>query len=346
MTDAVPPRPAGVQAASVPPSDSAPQAAAAPPSDSGPQATSGPPTGAAAADAGVPPNDAAPPPGGAEPARTSRGPALPLLILLLGLAAASLLPATGFVALGEPSHAAGDTLHATIEALPAHALVLVDMDADLGTYPEIRYATRAALADLLARGARLAFVSFSPEGRAIAVAEQDRLTRLGATPDRILDLGFRSGAEAGLVQLAGSGIGDVGGPVADAVRSRAHGLDAFDLALVVGGGELGPRSWVEQVGPRVPGLKVAAITPTFLLPEVQPYRDAGQLVALLGTVPDDTAYGELVAGIGTGGAAAFAERPPNGNAILVGMLVALGVLALSSARSVTVGLLRGGRAAP
>lgn len=284
------------------------------------------------------------------PEETSRGPTrrsfrtagLPAVMLLLGLAAAWLLPATDLVQLREPPPARAAELHATIDALPEKPLVLVDMDADLGTYPEIRYATRAAFADLLAKGARLAFVSFSPEGRAIAVAEEERLASLGATPDRLLDLGFRSGAEAGLVQLAGDGIGDVAGALADAVRARGRGLAGFDLVVVVGGGEIGPRSWIEQVEPRVPSLKVAAITPTFLLPEVQPYRDAGQLVALLGTLPDDTAYGALVASAGTGGAAAFEQKPPSANALLLGMLVAIGVLVVSSAGSV-FGSARGAR---
>jgi hypothetical protein len=258
---------------------------------------------------------------------------LPMLALLLGLAAAWLLPVTNLVQLRESQPDAAAEFQATIAALPEQALVLVDMDADLGTYPEIRYATRAAFANLLAVGARLAFVSFSPEGRAIAVAEQERLARLGDTSDRLLDLGFRSGAEAGLVQLAGNGIGEATGPIADAVRVRGRGLAGFDLALVIGGGDIGPRSWIEQVEPRVPELKVATITPTFLLPEVQPYRDAGQLVALLGTLPDDTAYGALVASAGTGGAATFDQTAPSANALLLGMLVAIGVLVISSAGS-------------
>jgi hypothetical protein len=276
------------------------------------------------------------------PVAARRRAAVPMLALLLGLAAAWLLPATDLIAFGEPAHEAGDELHAVIAGLPEGSLVLVDLDADLGTYPEIRYATRAALADLSAVGARLAFISFSPEGRAIAIAELARLRGLGMTSDRLLDLGFRSGAEAGLVQLAGNGIGDASGPVADALRAKGRGLAGFDLALVVGGGEIGPRSWVEQVEPRVPSLKAAAITPTFLLPEVQPYRDAGQLVALLGTLPDDTAYGALVAAGGTGGAATFTERALSGNAILLGMLVAICVLLASSAGSLAARI-RGGR---
>lgn len=352
MTDEIPPTTDGAQHAGTP-AETAPDAAgrsadAVRPGDApGEAAPAGDaPAGAVAPPGDTPSNEPSAPEEAAPPGRPSRRPAVLMLILLLGLAAASLLPSSGLVTLGEPAHGAGDAFHAAIEALPDRPLVLVDMDADLGTYPEIRYATRAALADLMARGARLAFVSLSPEGRAIALAEQDRLRQLGATPDRILDLGFRSGAEAGLVQLAGNGIGDANGPVADALRARAHGIGAFDLALIVGGGEIGPRSWIEQVAPRVPGLRLAAITPTFLLPEVQPYRDAGQLVALLGTVPDDTAYGDLVAANGGGGAAAFAERAPNGNAILVGMLVAIAVLALSSVGGVAAWLRGGGRGTP
>ena len=295
-------------------------------------------TPAATTPEGTPPRETS----SGRPARSLRTAGLPAVALVLGLAAAWLLPATDLVQLHEPPPARAAELHATIAGLPDRPLVLVDMDADLGTYPEIRYATRAALADLLGTGARLAFISFSPEGRAIAVAEEERLASLGASPDRLLDLGFRSGAEAALVQLAGNGIGDATGAVADAVRARGRGLAGFDLVLVVGGGEIGPRSWIEQVEPRVPSLKVAAITPTFLLPEVQPYRDAGQLVALLGTLPDDTAYGALVASAGTGGAATFDQAAPSANALLLGMLVAIGVLVVSSAGSL-LGSTRGAR---
>ena len=66
-------------------------------------------------------------------------------------------------------------MRAAFEALPEDALVVVGMDADLGTYPEIRPAVRAAFDDLLARGASLAFVSVTVEGRAIAAAELARL---------------------------------------------------------------------------------------------------------------------------------------------------------------------------
>jgi hypothetical protein len=271
----------------------------------------------------------------------------PLALVAL-IAAAWALPQLPFLALGGgPASAAGDDLHVAIGGLPDQPIVLVDMDPDLGTYPEIRYATRAALADLFAVGARVAMISFSPEGRAIAIAEIARLRGAGAGPDRLVDLGFRSGGEAALVQLAGQVIDhDITGaasPILDDLDARGGGLGAFDLALVVGGGEMSPRTWIEQVEPRVPGLAVAAVTPTFLLPEMQPYRDAGQLVALAGTLPEGVAYGASVAAGGTtSGPGQVPEPPPSDTAVLVGMLVALGVLVESAAGSL-VSNLRGPR---
>lgn len=263
---------------------------------------------------------------------------LPALALLSFLGVAFLLPSIDLSSANGPAGTAGAELQAAIARVPPGAAVLVDLDADLGTYPEIRYASRAVLAELLRGNVPIAVVSFSPEGRAIAVAEIARLRELGAGPDRLTDLGFRSGGEPALVQLAGNGIGpDVSGPLADAIRGRG-GLADFGLAVVIGGGEIGPRSWVEQVQPRLPKLPIAAITPTFLLPEVQPYRGSGQLVALVDTLPGGIAYGEQTAAEGpSSGPGAFTERVPNGAAILFGMLVAIGILLASSGGTVVAG---------
>ncbi len=264
------------------------------------------------------------------------------LALVCAIAVAWLVPPIGLLSVsGGASSTAGDDLHLVISALPDPSNVLVDMDPDLGTYPEIRYATRAALADLLSAGARIAMVSFSPEGRAIAVAEIARLRAQGATSDQLVDLGFRSGGEAALVQLANGRIASEptaapSGSLAGVVQQGE--LTAFDLALVIGGGEMSPRAWIEQVEPRVPSLRVAAITPTFLLPEIEPYRQAGQLVALVGTLRDGVAYGESVTAGGAGaGPGQVPGSGPSPLAMLVGMLVALLVLVASATRAVLGG---------
>ena len=127
-------------------------------------------------------------------------------LLLLALSIAILVgagAAGGPLQLANPDLTGVSEMRAAFEALPEEALVLVAMDGDLGTYPEIRPAVRTALEDLLAGGASLAFVSVSVEGRAIAVAEQARLMAAGESEDSLLDLGFISGVEAGMVLLVG-----------------------------------------------------------------------------------------------------------------------------------------------
>jgi hypothetical protein len=62
------------------------------------------------------------------------------------------------------------------------------------------------------------------------------------------------------------------------------------VAVVIGGNDLGPRAWVEQLAPRVEGLEIVAIAPTVLLPELRPYLASGQLAALLATPRDGATY--------------------------------------------------------
>lgn len=249
-------------------------------------------------------------------------------LLLLALSIAILVGSGsggGFLQLANPNLSRVSDVRDAFEAVPDHALVLVAMDADLGTYPEIRPAVRAALDDLLGSGYSLAFVSVSVEGRAIAAAELARLRSSGTDADALLDLGFISGVEAALVQLVGDALpAGANGPIADAIAERGGGLGAFDLTLLVGGSDVGPRTWVEQVGTRLPQLPMVAVAPTFAEPELVPYLRTGQLVALLATVRDDAAFVEGAAG---SGGEAPSDLPPSAAAMLVGMLVALAVLA-------------------
>jgi hypothetical protein len=245
------------------------------------------------------------------------------LVLVLALAGAWLVPATDAVELAG-DRAAADGFGAALDALPEAASVLVGFDADLGTYAEIRPTVRTALADLLARNARLIVVSLTPEGRALALAELQRLARYEANPTRILDLGYLTGAEAALVALARQPVvpSTASGELADGLR--AEGIGAVDAVMVVGGNDLGPRTWVEQLQPRIERVPFLAIAPATLLPELQPYVAGGQLAGLLGTPRDGAAY-RATASLGTLGRIAEADAPP-ALPILVGMLVAIAVL--------------------
>lgn len=226
-------------------------------------------------------------------------------------------------------------LRAVIGALPIDALVLVAVDADLGTYPEIRAATRALLSDLADQRAQTAIVSYTPDGRAIAAAERDRIARAGGILPT--DLGFVAGSEAGLVRSIGSIVPDAAtGATAEALRQAGGGIGAFDLVVIISGSDLSARSWVEQVGARLPDLKMAAIAPTFLDPELEPYLGSGQLVALLATLREGVAYAEAIGGEAIAGRGATPAPLP----MLVGMLLALAALGEAALRRGRGGRLR------
>jgi hypothetical protein len=246
----------------------------------------------------------------------------PLLLVLL-LALGWLLPAMGGLDLASADSAEVEAWQAALDALPADALVLVGFDPDIGTYPEIRPTVRAAVADLLNRDARLAFVSLTAEGRALLLGELRRLERATANPARLLDLGYLPGAEAALVSLASGPSVPAGADGALARSLATGGFGAVDAALVVGGNDIGPRSWVEQVLPRVDALPLLAIAPTTLLPELQPYLEGGQLDALLATPRDGAAYR---AAAELGPLDRVREVDPAVVPVLLGLIVAIGVI--------------------
>ena len=231
----------------------------------------------------------------------------------------------------DPANTAATAVRATLGEL-GRGRVLVAFDADIGTYAEVRPAVRAALAQLVRGGATLSLVSYTPEGRALALGELDRLRRRGVEEGRLLDLGFQAGAEAALVAGVTAIVPDgADGALADALREAGPGIGAFDAVLVVGGTELGPRSWVEQVGTRLPELPIIGIAPTGLLPQTVPYRATGQLAGLVAGAREVAAYVAAVrddpATGAAQGAALVTDRPPSSLPILTGLLLTLLLLA-------------------
>lgn len=245
-------------------------------------------------------------------------------MLLIALAAAVLLPFDDALRLESAAHEPTERWSGAMESLPEDADVLVGFDPDLGTYAEIRPTVRAVLADLLSRQARLAIVSLTPEGRALAVAELTRLDRGDANMARIADLGFVPGAEAGLVSLT-RGLPEPRGPERPIARRLVEeGIATMDAIVVVGGNDFGPRSWVEQVLPRIDTVTFLALAPTVLLPELLPYEATGQVDALIGTPRDGAALRETFE-LGVYERLAPADEPATA-AVLVGLLVAVAVL--------------------
>jgi hypothetical protein len=244
--------------------------------------------------------------------------------LLLALGAAWLIPVGPWLDLAPSEAEAAGTWDATLDELPPTPIVLVAFDADIGTYAEIRPTVRAALADLLVRDARLAFVSLTPEGRLLALGEIDRLERGGSNPQRRIDLGFVPGAEAAIVELARRLPVPADASGAIARQLREEGPAALDALFVIGGNEIGPRSWIEQFVPRVGIRPLFAVAPTVLLPELLPYLESDQLQALIATPADGASYRD---GVRLGNLDRFADPAvPRPLPLAVGLLVAVAVL--------------------
>jgi len=246
------------------------------------------------------------------------------ILLIIGLAIAWQAPDVGWLRLSDAESKRAELMTSALDALPDQPRVLIGYDPDLGTYAEIRQTARALLADLLARDGRLAFVSLTAEGRALASAELARLGRGEANPTRLLDVGFIPGAEAGLVDLTR----DIrAGRLDDGAFTREvelEGIAAFDAIVVIGGNDLGPRSWVEQVMPRIGDVPLLSVTPIVLLPEVEPYLAGEQLAAGLTTPRDGAAYRESLE---LGNLSRLVESTePRPLPLLLGMLVAVAVL--------------------
>jgi hypothetical protein len=251
------------------------------------------------------------------------------LVLVAALALALALPTPDELGLADPDAATVTDWRTRLDVLPSDPLVLVAFDPDVGTYAEVRPTVRTLVADLLARDARLGFVSLTPEGRALALVELERLARANANPTRLVDLGFVPGAEAAIVGLTRA-LPEARTENAAARRLVDAGLDGVDAIVVVGGNDLGPRSWVEQAAPRLDDPVLLAVAPTILLPELQPYLGSGQLAGLLGTPRDGAGYrGEVELG---GLARLAVDVEPRPVPILVGVVVAMGVLVMALLR--------------
>lgn len=249
------------------------------------------------------------------------------LVLVLLLAIAWLLPEPAGLELAARAPDVAGRVESTLDDMPASPLVVVGFDPDIGTYPEIRPAVRALLGDLVRRGAQLVLVTVTPEGRALLLAEVARFP--AGSESEIVDLGFVAGAEAALVALARTAPASTA-PAGVRAQLAREGLGAADLIVVVGGNEVGPRTWVEQVLPRVDETPMVAVAPTVLLPELLPYVESGQVDALIGTAGDSAAYSDSL------GAAAqnAADRPIDRLALLVGLLTGIVVLVQAIAERV------------
>lgn len=199
-----------------------------------------------------------------------------------------------------PTNLAGSTLSISntpaaefydiLQGLAPNSTVLLAFDYDPSTASEMDLQANAIARDLVQRRIKIIAVSTLETGPQIAQRVLNKATanaRDYGYGTHYINLGYLAGHEAGLAQLAATGL-----PLnnRDFLQNRTAGAFPIltgsgslrDLPLVIelAGSEDVLRIWMEQVQARA-GIKIAAGVSAGVEPRARAYHDARQLVALM-----------------------------------------------------------------
>ncbi len=250
----------------------------------------------------------------AEPAATERAPKAvprprrgsmrPVIYLLLALAVIIpfLLPPSLTGALIPISNTPAAEFYDTLQAVPSNSVALVAFDYDASMTGEMDLQANAVVRDLVRRHVKIVALSTLDTGPQIAQRVLDSATanvsdyQYGVD---YLNLGYLPGHEAGLASLAATGL-----PLTQKDFVQSQNLAAYPLAanvkgigdvkLIVefSGSQDALKMWMEQVQPRA-GVPIAAGVSAAVEPDARAYRNAHQLVALLGGLMGAAQYETL-----------------------------------------------------
>jgi len=216
------------------------------------------------------------------------------LILIVAAAAPLLLNITPLApSLAGQSPAVGVTeAYRALENLSTgESAVLVAFEYEADTAAELEPLAMTLLAHLAAQPATKVYaISTRPTGAAMADAalrhENIRLL-LGERVDTWINLGYLPARASGIYSLA---IGATQAAPLPRLDNRE-----VNLIIVLAAHSDDLRAWVEQAG-RPTGIPVLAATSASVTALAQPYRDSGQVVAVLSGLNDAAAYQALSSG--------------------------------------------------
>lgn len=192
----------------------------------------------------------------------------------------------------------------TIQSLATvESTVLVAVEYEPDTNPELAPLATALLADLAAQpGTTVYTISTRATGPAMADAVlhqpgiEERLVERGGT---WANLGYISGRTSGIYSLAIGASRNVIAPWQRGAPEQAAASSVLplsgspvDLIIVVAARGDDLRGWIEQAA-RPTGIPVLAAMSAGAAPLAQPYADSGQAVAVLSGVNDAVAYRSL-----------------------------------------------------
>ncbi|MCX7838054.1 MAG: zinc-ribbon domain-containing protein [Anaerolineae bacterium] len=181
-------------------------------------------------------------------------------------------------------------LYDTIQALPPDSLVLVAFDYDPGNIGEMDLQANALVRHLMQRRAKIIAISTLETGPQIAQRVLDNAARAAgnyAYGTNYLNLGYLAGQEAGLRQLAATGLVPTTTdylyrrPLAQySDLARVQNWRNVALVIELAGSPEALQKWMEQVQPRV-NVKMVAGVSASAEPRARAYREAKQLSAMM-----------------------------------------------------------------
>jgi len=178
--------------------------------------------------------------------------------------------------------------HVLLDSFPENAAVLIVFDYGPAFFSELQVAAAPVVDRLLYRGARLALISTSPSGPALANqflnSTQASHLQVGA---QIVNLGYLPGGSSGVYYFASAPreaapvAVDGSNPWESAVLSDVYQLSDFDALVVITENADTARAWVEQTQSHLGDTPVFLIVSAQAEPMVRPYYDSGQVDGLV-----------------------------------------------------------------
>ncbi|MGQ9628256.1 MAG: hypothetical protein ACUVV0_15305, partial [Anaerolineae bacterium] len=223
--------------------------------------------------------------------------------------------------------------YSLIEALPEKALTLVAFDYDPAAVAELDLQAKAFLRHLMSRNVRVAAISLDPTGAGIAQQTLDDVAREFKKEygKDYVNLGYLPGKE---IALRGFGLGpfemmredyNLGKPLTELAVMEGlepgKGIRNFDLIIEMAAGADALRGWVEQVVSPY-GIRMLAGVTAAIQPYVMPYRDSGQILAVVNGLPGAAEY-EVLLGQPIASAKAGANLGAQSSAHLILILLIL-----------------------
>jgi hypothetical protein len=223
-------------------------------------------------------------------------------LVLIAALLAPLLTQSQHVAI--PAAAAQQSLdfYQSINSLPANVPVLVVVDYGLGLSGEMQVGAKALLGQLMDKPVRLAFVSSTPEGAALA---QNLLTSVSAGHPaysvdlQAVNLGFVPGDLTGLRQFGEQPWRavpltlDGKNPAEISALAGIQMLRDFSAVVVLTDNVDTGRAWVEQVQPLLGGKPMLMLVSAQAAPMLEPYYASGQVKGMLSGLNGSAVYGQL-----------------------------------------------------